>query len=136
MAIDYTGFKFGKKTTPRVLEKKAKRTAIDSQDKAAKKVVRARDKSCRICLFRRSTEVHELVPKSKGGKASNFNSIGICGAANGGLCHSLIQQHAISYTFLKPLAGADGPMKFEMNASTARAVFGQHVVPKHVKVTS
>lgn len=135
MAIDYTGFKFGKTTTPRVLVKKAKRTAIDSEDKAAKKVVRARDKACRICLFRRSTEVHELVPKSKGGKASNFNSIGICGAANGGLCHSLIQQHAISFTFAQPLRGADGPMKFEMNESTAKAVFGRRVVPKHITVT-
>lgn len=138
MSIDYRSAAFPehlRKPAPRVLVKKAKDTRKASDDRRNKAMVRLRDKNgCRICLFRRVTEVHELVPKSKGGVASLFNSVGLCGAANGGLCHQLIQTHAISYSFKQPGRGADGPMVFTMNRSVAEAVFGRRVVPTHCEV--
>lgn len=134
MAIDYTGFAFGK-PTPRVLVKKARKTAESSDEKRIKREVRARDKFCRVCLYRPSAEVHELVFKSKGGKVSLFNSLGVCAARNSGLCHQLLQTHAIGYCFKQPGRGADGPMTFSMNQSVAKAVFGNHPVPKHCEVT-
>jgi hypothetical protein len=136
MAIDYSGFpEHLRKPAPRVLVKKARKTAESSDEKRIKREVRTRDKFCRVCLYRPSSEVHELIPRSVGGKVSTFNSVGVCAARNSGLCHQLLQSHSIHYEFLQPGRGADGTMRFSMNQSVADAVFGRRVVPKHCKVT-
>lgn len=134
MAIDYTGFAFAK-PAPRVLVKKAKQTKQSSEEKRIKDEIRARDKFCRVCLYRPSSEVHELIPRSVGGKVSRYISVGVCAARNSGLCHQLLQAHSIHYEFVNPKLGADGPMTFSMNKSAAAAVFGRRPVPKHCEVT-
>jgi hypothetical protein len=131
---DWTGFAFPK-PTPRVLVKKAKDAAKLSAEKVVKAQVRKRDPFCRVCLFRKSCEVHELKFRSRGGAVSLVNSIGVCAAANGGLCHQLLQTHSIEPCFAIPVKGAEGPMTFEMNASTAKAVFGRRIVARHIEVT-
>lgn len=124
-----------KKPEPRVLVKKAKQTKQASEEKRIKAEVRKRDPFCRVCLHRRSSEVHELRFRSRGGPVSMFNSIGVCAARNGGLCHQLLQSHSIGYTFVQPGRGADGRIEFDMNESAAKAVFGRRPVAKHVTVT-
>jgi hypothetical protein len=135
VSIDYSGFAFPKSGTPRVLEKRESVKAKEKAERAIKAQVRKRDPHCRVCLYRPSSEVHELVPRSVGGEVSLFNSVGVCAGRNSGLCHQLLQQHAISYAFLQPGRGADGKMTFSMNRSVADAVFGRRAVPKHCTVT-
>jgi hypothetical protein len=138
MAIDYerpafTG-SFWKDETPRALDKIKADKAKLAEERKIKNAVRKRDPFCRVCLYRPSSEVHELVFKSVGGEVSLQNSLGVCAGRNSGLCHQLLQQHGIKYAFTNPEKGAAAPMRFSMNRSVADAVFGRRAVPKHVEV--
>ena len=57
--------------------------------------VRQRDGDvCRCCGTRQAESVHEIVPKSLGGKVSDENSIHLCGDGIRG-CHGLAQRNEI-----------------------------------------
>lgn len=129
------GGSFWKSDVPRAIQKQDDAKAKEREERKIKNEIRKRDPFCRVCLFRPSSEVHELIFKSKGGEVSHHNSIGVCAGRNSGLCHQLLQQHGIKYAFTKPAKGAAAPMTFSMNRSVADAVFGRRAVPKHCEVT-
>jgi 5-methylcytosine-specific restriction endonuclease McrA len=55
----------------------------------------ARDReTCRICRIRPAESMHEIVPRSLGGKVSLANSIAVCGDGVRG-CHGFAQRHEI-----------------------------------------
>lgn len=49
---------------------------------------------CRCCRFRVGQSMHELLPRSRGGKISRTNSVWLCGDGVAG-CHGLIQRYEI-----------------------------------------
>lgn len=49
---------------------------------------------CRVCRRRFAESMHELVPRSLGGKVSKRNSIAVCGSGTTG-CHGFLQRHQI-----------------------------------------
>lgn len=51
---------------------------------------------CRCCRVRRAESMHELRPKSLGGRVSRRNSIAVCGSGTTG-CHGHLQQHQVVY---------------------------------------
>lgn len=56
---------------------------------------RERDR-CRICRMRSAESMHELKPRSLGGKVSRHNSVAVCGSGTTG-CHGLAQAHEIEW---------------------------------------
>lgn len=102
MAIDYTIFAIPK-PAPRV---KPARTRLRThatpkieRDRIAeiRDYVRARERGrCRCCRFRPGTSMHELRPRSLGGKVSKRNSVLVCGDGVTG-CHGFLQRHEIDY---------------------------------------
>jgi len=50
---------------------------------------------CRCCRFRLAESMHEIRPRSLGGKVSRRNSIAVCGSGTSG-CHGFLQAHGIS----------------------------------------
>lgn len=65
---------------------------------------------CRICRIRRAESMHELVPRSLGGKVSKRNSIAVCGSGTT-KCHGWIQGHQIRWSD-EDKRGAQGPLLF------------------------
>ena len=75
---------------------KAKRERVESKAvKAIRLAVFERDRNlCRCCGHRKAESMHEIRPRSLGGKVSLENSIGSCGSGTTG-CHGLMQAHRI-----------------------------------------
>jgi hypothetical protein len=114
------------KPQPKVVDTILKRRKAVSLDRAAKELVRQRDKeACRVC-FRRSREVHERIYKSRGGAASLENSLVLCKT-----CHALVHGRA-----LKPLGPTcNGHLYFAMSQATSWLVFGSKPLPRHITLT-
>lgn len=72
---------------------------------------------CRICRIRPADSMHELVPRSVGGKVSKRNSVAVCGLGTTG-CHGLIQAHQIQWAEHYGI-GAQGPLTFTPISQTA-----------------
>lgn len=51
---------------------------------------------CRCCRWRLGESMHELRPRSLGGKISKRNSVWVCGDGVKG-CHGFLQRHEIGY---------------------------------------
>lgn len=85
-----------KHTEPTRKQRKAKQKRERSQFiKAVRAEVMERDGYiCRCCGWRAADSMHEIVPRSLGGKVSLENSIALCGSGTTG-CHGFIQQHKI-----------------------------------------
>lgn len=64
---------------------------------------------CRCCMFRAAESMHELRPRSIGGKYSRRNSIGVCGDGVRG-CHGMLQRHEIAWS--DDGRGAEGALLF------------------------
>lgn len=105
------------KPTPRVLEKAAKRKAIEQQRRAAYRLVDERDGlKCRCCkrqchrfmgLSWNRLEHHHLLPRSLGGKDDTGNLVSLCF-----WCHYLVTMHALEIK-----GNADEHLMFERNGS-------------------
>lgn len=65
---------------------------------------------CRCCRFRQGQSMHELRPRSLGGKVSKRNSVWVCGDGVRG-CHGYLQRHEIVDTPDSAL-GADALIYF------------------------
>ena len=75
---------------------------------------------CRCCQFRHADTMHELIPRSIGGKRSASNSVAVCGDGVRG-CHGFLQRHEIKWT--SDGEGAEGTLLFTaMTRASARWV--------------
>jgi len=72
---------------------------------------------CRCCRFRPADSMHELRPRSVGGKVSRRNSIAVCGDGVRG-CHGLLQRKAITFGWAVEI-GAEGNLHFVAETPTA-----------------
>lgn len=86
---------------------KAERDAIS----AIRQYVFGRERdTCRVCRCRLAQSLHEIVPRSRGGKVTRKNSIGVCGQlGNGHECHGLCQRYEVVIEM--PPEGAEGPLR-------------------------
>lgn len=101
-----------KRVKGRKLRAKAKDTA------AIRAYVFARERNlCRCCRLRPAESMHELKPRSLGGRVSRINSVALCGDGVHG-CHGLLQRHAITARALSPF-GAEAALVFEPQTPTA-----------------
>lgn len=74
----------GRKERQQSAHVKAVRLAVFDREQA----------TCRCCGIRIAESMHEIVPRSLGGKVSLQNSIAVCGSGTT-KCHGLIQSHRI-----------------------------------------
>jgi len=108
-----------KKPLPRVVTKKIRDKQIEQHRQTVREQVFTRDQGICRCCRAHATEMHELRFRSLGGKRSLLNSIAVCTALSGGNnCHRMLQTNVISYEFVKPAHGANGPIKFTLGART------------------
>ena len=84
--------------------------------KAVRAAVFERERNlCRCCGHRKADSMHEIRPRSLGGRVALENSIGSCGSGTTG-CHGLMQCHRIR------VIGKDAnkPLQFEPADAGAR----------------
>jgi 5-methylcytosine-specific restriction endonuclease McrA len=83
------------KPEPRKRVKAREKRAESKQVKAIRAAVFERDRFlCRCCGHRPAESMHEIRPRSLGGKVSMENSIASCGSGTTG-CHGRLQSHRI-----------------------------------------
>lgn len=70
---------------------------------------------CRCCGIRVADSMHEIVPRSLGGKVSLTNSIAVCGSGTT-KCHGMPQGHRIWVHG----RDANGPLRFEPATQAAK----------------
>ncbi len=103
---------YREKKTPQRIRRKSK--PKDERDHVTKtrQYVFARERDiCRCCRSRRAESMHEIIPRSRGGKVSRRNSIAVCGQlGNGPECHGQLQRRDI--TVLVSQRGAEGTITF------------------------
>lgn len=105
------------KKTPRRIRTKAKPKAERDRIAEVRDYVRGRERGrCRCCRFRAGQSMHELKPRSLGGKVSRKNSVWVCGDGVNG-CHGLIQRHEIGTAYIED--GAEGLVKFVAHSERA-----------------
>lgn len=66
---------------------------------------------CRVTRFLPAESMHELKPRSVGGKRSKRNSVAVYGDGVRGI-HGLLQRHEITYRFEDEGLGAEGTIHF------------------------
>jgi hypothetical protein len=99
------------KPEPRKKTKARKKRAKAKNTKSIRAAVFNRDGYvCRCCDRRQAESMHEIVPRSLGGKVSMENSIAVCGSGTTG-CHGKLQQHKID-VFCGSVVGAEGALLF------------------------
>lgn len=117
MAIDYSVLPLAK-PEPR---RKAKRRLREAHADAVAEIrvyVFGRERGlCRICRCRRADSMHELRPRSLGGKVSKANSVAVCGDGVRG-CHGFAQRHEIDWS-ASTKRGADGTLSFKPRTQAA-----------------
>lgn len=73
---------------------------------------------CRCCRSRAAHSMHELLPRSLGGKVSRANSVAVCGTGTT-LCHGYLQRHEIAWS--GGTEGAEGTLYFRPQTIRAAA---------------
>ncbi len=77
---------------------------------AVRQYIFARERGlCRCCRCRPAESMHEIRPRSLGGKVSRANSVALCGSGTTG-CHGYCQSHQIEVN--RGLPGAEGLLLF------------------------
>lgn len=86
---------------------------------------------CRVTRPQRAESMHELRPRSLGGKVSRKNSVAVQGDGVNGI-HGLLQRHEIGYEFETPEIGAEGTVIFtaftQAAADAMRVKVGESIV--------
>jgi hypothetical protein len=83
------------KPEPRARVKRRKRRLLSEHVREVREYVFLREGHvCRICGVRPAQSMHEIRPRSLGGKVSRENSIAVCGDGVQG-CHGYCQRHEI-----------------------------------------
>lgn len=65
---------------------------------------------CRCCRCRPAQSMHELIPRSLGGRVSKRNSIAVCGSGTS-MCHGFLQTYQITWD-ADPQLIAEGTLTF------------------------
>ena len=73
---------------------------------------------CRCCRIARADSMHELRPRSLGGKVSKQNSIAVCGSGTT-LCHGYLQRLEIEFKFREHGSGAERAIEFRPRTQKA-----------------
>jgi hypothetical protein len=71
-------------------KRRAKRARKDRVSAIREYVFEREAGICRCCRFRPAESMHEIRPRSLGGKVSKTNSIAVCGSGTTG-CHGMMQ---------------------------------------------
>ena len=87
--------KFPKGPTRASLKRKKKRTHAQHVAEIRRQVFERERGMCRCCGVRPAESMHEIRPRSLGGKVSLENSIAVCGDGVRG-CHGRLQRHEIT----------------------------------------
>jgi hypothetical protein len=91
---------------------------------------------CRCCRFRPAASMHEVKPKSLGGKVSRKNSVALCGDGVQG-CHGFCQRHQIAVG--ASILGAEAELVFtpetESAAEWLRIKVGEQIVSPPMQET-
>ena len=120
----------------RAIDKVAKKRQAKRDDKRDRDEVRQRDRyRCRLC-GRRTSTVHEDKRRGAGGTVSLKNSLLLCDAYEGGLCHPLTGTRWITPVMANGAEefDANGDLVFEMTEATAKKVFEHRARPAHVRI--
>ena len=121
---------FPKPVSRKTLKQRERQTAAD-RVAAVRVYVFGRERDiCRCCRIRRADSMHELRPRSLGGRVSHGNSVAVCGSGTTG-CHGFLQSHQIDW-HAKRIIGADGPLEFRAATKAAadhlRVTVGQWIL--------
>lgn len=100
--------------------------------KDVRQYVFARERNlCRCCRIRPAESMHEIRPRSVGGKVSRKNSVALCGSGTTG-CHGHAQGHRISIG--GSILGAEAELVFTANNQAAaehcRIKVGEQIVSR------
>lgn len=110
MAIDYSVLPLAKPEPRKRTKRRAQREHADVVAEIRCYVFGRERDVCRICRIRRAESMHELVPRSLGGKVSKRNSIAVCGSGTT-KCHGFAQNHQVKWSDVDKM-GAQGPLLF------------------------
>lgn len=100
-------------------EKRKARRTRSATGKVVREYVFARERNlCRVTRFLPAVSMHELRPRSLGGRVSRRNSVAVHGDGVNGI-HGLLQRHEITYVFETPELGAEGTVIFTAQTSAA-----------------
>lgn len=119
------GVKWGKCCTGR---RRRKRAQFKRARTTRALVFEREQQKCRVCRLRRAETMHELIPRSIGGKACLSNSVAVCGDGTRG-CHGFCQRYEIVYQGFDN--GAEGTLYFTPVTAAASTWMR---VPMHVAV--
>ena len=86
---------YREKKTPQPIRRKSKSLSERTHIADVRAYIIGRERNvCRCCRIRVGQSMHELRPRSLGGKVSRKNSVWLCGAGVNG-CHGFIQRYEI-----------------------------------------
>ncbi len=106
------------KKTPQRIKRRSKSLSERTHIADVRAYIIGRERNvCRCCRVRVGQSMHELRPRSLGGKVSRKNSVWVCGDGVQG-CHGLIQRHEIVADYRED--GAEGVIYFLPNTQQAR----------------
>ena len=109
---------YREKKTPQPIRRKSKSLSERTHISDVRAYIIGRERNvCRCCRVRVGQSMHELLPRSLGGKVSRKNSVWLCGDGVWG-CHGLIQRHEIKADYREH--GAEGVIYFLPNTPQAR----------------
>jgi hypothetical protein len=127
--VDTSQLAHPKGRTRKQVKAKAKRTRA-AHVAAVRAYVFAREQLvCRCCGIRAAESMHEIRPRSLGGKVSRENSIAVCGSGTT-MCHGYLQSHEVSVEPTDLARWAEARLVFR--ALTMRAM--KHVAHKGWRV--
>lgn len=118
------------KPEPRKKTKAREQRAQRKDSAAIRQYVFARERDlCRCCRKRLATSLHEIVPRSVGGKISKKNSIALCGDGVLG-CHGFCQRWEIDICTIDDAIadyGAEGHLTFRAKTPQSADWMGVNV---------
>jgi hypothetical protein len=120
------------KPEPRKRTKGRKLRAKQKNTREVRPYVFARERNlCRVTRFLPAESMHELRPKSLGGRVSRRNSVAVEGDGVRGV-HGFLQRREISYRFEDEQRGAEGTIFFLVKTHAAaeycRVKVGQEII--------
>lgn len=127
------------KPEPRKREKARAERQQSDRDAKVRAYVFGRERNvCRVTRFLAAESMHELKPRSVGGKVSRSNSIAVHGDGVRSV-HGLLQRHEITYAFENDGLGAEGTIYFTARTHAAaeamRVSVGETIVSPVMQTT-
>lgn len=118
----------------RTKARKARQKLTNTHEVRAYVFARERD-ICRCCRCRPAHSMHEMRPKSLGGRVSKRNSVAVCGSGSS-MCHGFLQAYQIVWD-MDPEIGAEGRIIFtpksERAAEHMKIKFGESILSRPMR---